>query len=246
MSRNLSTTIRDMLIGYNHRNYYYAGYDLSNTLLYNKKYMEVPIRDAVFEVPAFAYDSLSNLCHSPEGKDVDAIAVLLNSNGGKIGYKTLERNMVDILVTAYNPFNRMFVVDAKAGNQDIQYFSTFGAVFDMDYNPMMMLSYQIERVENYEGTTSGVLFKPIRAILRVSPTVLNMDDSMQKLIMNKVVKLCVQHRQDHIPGVQNHASLKVEIDECPFLIHNIGVPSVSTTNSQLLQLAIDHIDEVVV
>jgi hypothetical protein len=40
----------------------------------------------------------------------------------------------------------------------------------------------------------------------------------------------------------NH--VKVEIDECPFVIKDTDVPSISVTNEGLLQLVADHIDEI--
>ena len=39
-------------------------------------------------------------------------------------------------------------------------------------------------------------------------------------------------------------SVKIDIDDIPFTILDTDIPSVSTTNKQLLQLAIDHIDEI--
>jgi hypothetical protein len=38
--------------------------------------------------------------------------------------------------------------------------------------------------------------------------------------------------------------VKIEIDECPFVIRSTDVPSISVTNEDLLQLAADHIDEI--
>jgi hypothetical protein len=40
----------------------------------------------------------------------------------------------------------------------------------------------------------------------------------------------------------NH--VKIEIDECPFVIRGTEVPSISVTNEGLLQLAAEHIDEI--
>jgi hypothetical protein len=39
--------------------------------------------------------------------------------------------------------------------------------------------------------------------------------------------------------------VKIEIDECPFVIRGTDVPSISVTNEDLLQLAADHIDEII-
>ena len=38
--------------------------------------------------------------------------------------------------------------------------------------------------------------------------------------------------------------VKVEIEDCPFTIRAAATPSISTTNQQLLQVAIDHINEI--
>ena len=46
------------------------------------------------------------------------------------------------------------------------------------------------------------------------------------------------------PGYLSFEHVKIEIDECPFVIRSTDVPSISVTNEGLLQLAADYIDEV--
>ena len=98
-------------------------------------------------------------------------------------------------------------------------------------------------------------YKIIKPILRIDPQVfLSRSNTLEKLIVNKMLNACLEDpvalpRYD-LPArivILRSARLpvKVEIDECPFLIHQSDTPSISTTNQQLLQVAINHIDELI-
>ena len=96
----------------------------------------------------------------------------------------------------------------------------------------------------------------VRPILRVNPyTFLYKSDSMEKFIVNKMINTCLEDKI-YLPSSYDlsekfkvksdeKAAVKVIIDNCPFLVHQTDSPSISTTNEKLLQLVIDHLDELI-
>ena len=78
---------------------------------------------------------------------------------------------------------------------------------------------------------------------------------MQKFIATKMPTLVLGQLVDYphvrdlteviiVPrGYYATTEAKVEIARCPFVLKKADTPSISTTRENLLQLAIDHIDE---
>ena len=75
---------------------------------------------------------------------------------------------------------------------------------------------------------------------------------MSKYIINKIIPVgalvSVTHpfifKYQLIETDLSHLySVKVEIDDIPFRIVDTEAPSISTTNKELLDIALDHIDE---
>jgi len=115
-----------------------------------------------------------------------------------------------------------------------------------------MLSWIMERRVNEEGAIKYRYKKPL---LRLNPyPCLNKEDALQKFIcgrwMTAVLGATVDTpstyglREVIEPGCSRFEHVKIEIDECPFAIKSTDVPSISVTNEDLLQLAADHIDEI--
>ena len=212
-----------------------------------EKYMEIPISSDVFELPLFAFEDFKKM--HQDKKIGDVIVASLYSCGQTSNYKSLDSIMKDTLST---PFDKHLCRVQIPSSHNI-YYATFGAVFDENFTPLMMLSWIIERRVHEEGFIKYRYKKPL---LRLNPyPCLNKEDALQKFICGKwmttalgatVYTPSTYSWRDFIeqPDYLCFDYVKVEIDECPFVIKGTDVPSISVTNEDLLQLAAEHIDEI--
>jgi len=219
----------------------------NNTPITVKKYMEIPIGSDVFELPLLAFDGFKEMHQNR--KEGDMIAASLYSCGLSSTYKSLDSIMKNVLST---PFNK-HLCKVQIPNSTNTYYATFGAVFDENFTPLMMLSWIMERGVSEEGVIKYRYKKPL---LRLNPyPCLNKEDALQKFICGRWMTAALGETI-YAPSFYNCSSfleqsgnlrfnhVKVEIDECPFVIRSTDVPSISVTNENLLQLAADHIDEI--
>lgn len=210
-----------------------------------RKYLEIPIHSDVFELPLLAFQGFLNMLALEDTADV--IAVNLRPCSQTSSYKSLESIMKDVLST---PLQEHMCKVQIEGCPNI-YYTTFGAVFNEDLKPLMMLSWVMERKPDEDGTMKYYFKKPL---LRLDPySCIAKEDPLQRFLAGKMLTTTLDANID-IPVLYNHRHFitilhrenlhaKAEIDECPFIIRETDVPSVSTTNESLLQLAADHIDE---
>ena len=212
----------------------------------SEKYMEIPISSDVFELPLFAFEDFKKMHQNK--KEGDVIVASLYSCGQTSNYKSLDSIMKDTLSTYFNKH----LYRIQIPNSPNVYYATFGAVFDENFTPLMMLSWVMEKVVNEEGVIKYRYKKPL---LRLNPyPCLNKEDALQKFICGRWMTTalgtrvytpstygCVNFLE---PSYFSFDHVKIEIDECPFVIRGTDVPSISVTNEALLQLAADHIDEI--
>lgn len=228
------------------RRQYYRG-NTSNSPVTVKKYMEIPIGSDVFELPLFAFEDFKKMHQNKKTGDV--IVASLYSCGQTSDYKSLDSIMKDTLSTYFD----RHLCKVQIPNSPNVYYATFGAVFDENFTPLMMLSWIMERKVNEEGVIKYRYKKPL---LRLNPySCLNKEDALQKFLCGRWMTAtlgatvwtpssygCMDFIEQHDFLSFNH--VKVEIDECPFTIRSTDVPSISVTNEGLLQIAADHIDEI--
>jgi hypothetical protein len=212
-----------------------------------KKYMEIPISADVFELPLLAFKDFVKI--HQQRKESNMIVAQLYSCGQTSTYKSMDSIMKDVLSTY---FDRHLSKIEIVGTNNI-YYATFGAVFDENFTSLMMLSWIMERRVNEEGVIKYRYKKPL---LRLNPyPCLNKEDALQKFICGRWMTTALGTRV-HTPsayycrdfieqsGYLSFNHVKIEIDECPFVIRGTEVPSISVTNEGLLQLAAEHIDEI--
>lgn len=218
----------------------------SNTPITVKKYMEIPIGSDVFELPLFAFEDFKKMHQNKKIGDV--IVASLFSCGQTSSYKSLDAIMKDVLSTYFD----RHLCKVQIPSSPNVYYATFGAVFDENFTPLMMLSWIMEREINEEGVIKYRYKKPL---LRLNPyPYLNKEDALQKFICGRWMTtalgevICAPTFYGCSSFLEQHGylrfNLKIEIDECPFVIRGTDVPSISVTNEDLLQLATDHIDEI--
>lgn len=212
-----------------------------------EKYMEIPISSDVFELPLFAFEDFKRM-HRNE-KIGDVIVASLYSCGQTSTYKSIDSIMKDTLSTYFD--KRLCRIQVP--NSTNVYYATFGAVFNENFTPLMMLSWIMERRVNEEGAIKYQYKKPL---LRLNPyPCLNKEDALQKFICGRWMTTALGVTVDtpstygcrsfiEQPDSFRFNHVKIEIDECPFVIRSTDVPSISVTNEDLLQLAADHIDEI--
>jgi len=207
----------------------------------------VPIEDS-FEMPVFALRALK--------PDVNYIVADLQDIGNRTEYKSLDTGVRDILTTDFVN-NRLVELNTKVGEP--KYYGTYGAIFDKDFNLTMAILWKMQRyiVEDNEKYPYKFRYKFVEPILRVNPQVfINRSNSVERYIINKILSSAVLNYSIDRPRLSkiyvddsNPYSifrLKVEIGTFPsFYIKKPDVPSISTTNEELLKAAFDNIEDII-
>jgi hypothetical protein len=253
MARNLENAIENVFRGFGTHTggcYWYAHRD---EISGNKKYLEIPINEDVFEIPVFALNAFVILTTDNRDLYTNVVTAMLYTLNREPRYKSLDRYMRDIILEQFTS-SRLVKCEVKQGTENILYYATHGAVFDKHFNPMMMCSWLIKKIGQNDITRKYRFIKPI---LRINPDCyISQADPMQRWIAKKaaVVGLSMHlgrpFNYDLTTAFENAPTsdildLTVEICKCPFKIKTADIPSISTTNEDLLQIAIDHIEEIV-
>lgn len=214
------------------------------------KYMEIPIGTDAFELPLLAFSGFRKM--QAEKKEFDTIVARLYCCDQTSSYKSLDSVMKDVLSTHFDKHLSKVQV---AGSTNV-YYATFGAMLDKDFSPLMMLSWMMERKPDSNGV---VKYHYVRPLMRISPHLfIDKEDALQRFLCGRMLTTALGTVliQPHFNGCDTFISqsysysdresyrVKVEIDRCPFTVRSTDIPSISTTNESLLQLAADHIDEI--
>lgn len=223
----------------------------------NSLYMEVPIGKETFEIPLLAQYAFFNYDEVMAREKTDKIVVELIHTGASSTYKTLDSKLRDALARSYRRLKLTKI--ASVNGLDKTYYAACGAIFDENFLPIMMMSWQVERVrqENQEtGECPKYRFK--RPIIRISPEVfISKGNAMERYIVNKIPAAALSITRIYTPRFSSKffdgsndnwskpMTIKIEIDDCPFVLRKTDKPSISTTNKELLDIALDHIEEVV-
>lgn len=233
----------------NSRCTYWYGCDIDG--LENKSvFMTISLGDK-FEIPAFALDVFSSNKRMGGENPPDCIVINLRYSGSRTTYKSVDANMRNTLNARY--YSSRLIKMPGIGDPERVYFTTQGAVFDENYNPVMMLTWEMERV--LDEVHQSYKYKFIRPVLRVKPDiVVNKYDALERYIVNKVIPTVLTLNYITSPSINStdiianyYASrnfkVKVIIDKIPFEVRETDKPSVSTTNEELLGIALDNLGE---
>lgn len=215
-----------------------------------KMYIEIPIDADSFELPLLAFEAFRNTLKSPI--EYSTLVAQIYSCGKTSSYKSLDAVMRDVLSTK---FSRHLCKVEIPSSTNI-YYATFGAVFDSNLKPLMMLSWLMEKKQDGDGR---IKYHYKRPLLRLNPyPCTSKEDALQRWLCGKMLTTSLETSintpyyyglDDYLEQSRAYSnrgwySVKVEIDACPFTIRGCDVPSVSVTNEGLLQLAADHILEI--
>ena len=217
----------------------------------NYLYMNVPAFKDTFEIPVFLLQYLTiyrNLIHQ---ETPDSFTVFLNYKNLKSSYKSLSSQICSLLVQSF-PENRLIRICLRAKEAEIAYYITHGAIFNKDFFPIMMMSWKYEKIPS-EDTTLLCRYKPVQPILRISPSVFtDNSDSVTRFIINHILSTALECRcfsphiyhNDLFIRDDTFFDIKVDIGNFPFSFTKANAPSVSTTNEELLNVALNNIDEI--
>lgn len=245
----MAKSIKEIIAGNYESDYINYNFRASNRAYQDRNaYMEIPLVGDMMEIPVFA---LSILLNSDEGvqniEQPQIIAANMQNMGFTYNYKSLDVNIRNALTS---PFSKKGLVKIPSGN--MHYYLTKGLILDDKFNILMVQSWLMQRVP-YKDAEGASRLKFAKPILRVTPKVYkDRNDAMSKYIINKIIPVgalaSVTHpftsKQRLIETDHSHLySVRVEIDDIPFRIVDTEVPSISTTNKELLDIAINHIDE---
>lgn len=225
-----------------------------STLRYTDKssYMVIPISSENIEIPLMALD-LSTIESQIRAKgDIDAIVVNLNNIGGYTSYKSVSAAIRDVFSTTYHNVRLRKIISIR--DPEKTYYGTYGAIFDENFKPVVMLSWEMKRIHQ-DDENNPIKFKFIRPILRVAPEVLiNKSNVIERFIINQIIPTSLTLTYISSPSIfrttiyeenDRDEKVKVIIEDIPFVVREADVPSVSTTNKELLDIASNYIDEMV-
>ena len=214
------------------------------------RYLTISFDTEEIELPLFVVNALLTTIYSKRNNinlDSDNLVVEMHTSSKCGGYKTIDSNIRQIMGTSFT--NSLMKITLK--DSSTVYYGTYGALFDKDLNPLMMLIWKVKRTppDNLrEGNKEW--FTPIRPIIRVSPRIALKENSMERYIFNKIITegLALTNLEGIYSDIfyyspQKRFSTQVIIDEFPFLISDPVTPSISTTNKELIDTALAYIDD---
>lgn len=226
-------------------------YSYRDNVIHNFQYMNVPVFKDVFELPTFMFRELFNYDSSAIVDTVDTFTACLNYTGAKSTYKTLSSKLRIILTQMFHTARLVKIPLDPLGEN--YYYGTCGAIFDKDLMPVMIMSWRVEKVQQ-NNVDKSFVYKFTQPILRISPSVFTAKaNPLTRYIINQIIPNTLICRCD-TPQIYNNSlfpstfesfNVKVDIGDFPFSFRKVNTPSVSTTNEELLHVALKHIDEVV-
>lgn len=258
---DIAYTVKRM---YNITTYYTEGIKRRVCPDSNHKYLEIPTKGEIFELPLIAGPLFNNLVGDTTIEQIDAIIVDLNTPIIESRFKSAERAFQDLL--EHKP-NSLVTFETKQGDETILYYASKGLIVDKLFNPVLMATWKVQRqlVTDEEGEVI-TKFNFIKPILYINPTViLDKKDSVERFIVNKLLPVFLKSKiydYDVYNGSNNsivvmkedrlqntlctrnpYSNIQVVIAQIPFNIKAAQTPSLITTDKELLNIACEHIEE---
>jgi len=225
------------------------------TTCFDRKYLKIPIDKECFDVPLFAIDAFHDLVTCGRDSRTDFIVAKLYTEGREPRYTTLSNFMPLVLLSEFKR-EHLIKLPVRQKDDTIYYYGTNGAVFDADFNIIMLVSWRIARTVNINGDPA---YKFLNPVIYVNPRcVEEPDDPMKRYIMKKIVPTFSSldtlapsyFYRDSPKFIMDDDSwygyeVKIEMCKSTFKSKVAHLPSFSTSNEKLCQLALEHINEIV-
>lgn len=206
--------------------------------------MEIPVDGETFEVPVMAFEGLDKWTDTND--NISLFVMSLEYSGKWIGYKSLQAGVTKGIIRTIDGAKlfRLFYTEENGW-----YYCSFGSIFDKDFQPVVMCTWEIGKVLDKE--TKKYFFRLLKPILRVAPKVFDKGDKVERYIVNQVIPtsldLNIPNNNFHIPCDMNDPfrayKVKVIIDSWPFKMRSPAVPDIETANEGLIRSALDNIDD---
>lgn len=232
-------------------------YSINRSVSFTDKssYMLIPVTGDNIEIPTMTMYSLPMVENKfLQNEPIDTLVVNLNNNGGYSLFKSVSASIRDAFTVLYkNAHLRKLVT---VGDPEKTYYGTYGAIFDENFKPIVILSWELKKIYRDDDQDS-FRYKFIRPILRVAPEVfINKSNTVERFIINQIIPTALSvtylsspifHRSMLYESNSSNCDTKVKvlIEKIPFIIKETDVPSISTTNEELLGTALNYIDEIV-
>ncbi len=217
------------------------------------KYMEIPIdRDEEeFEIPCVALNQFGNLVTSNSETKYSKLVVRIYSRNYTPYYRTLNRNLQEILSTNIEGTSLIKTqLNPGVSNSDY-YYGCLGSIFDKHLNPLFLCTWKIKRIKTAIENEDNYEF--IKPVIRICSDVFtDQSDALQRFLSKKFPILALSSsitppmlNRNRFINRENPCKPMVIIDNIPFNIKEAEIPSISTENKNLIQIAIDNINEII-
>lgn len=161
--------------------------------------------------------------------DYDEVCIALWDRGAVCGYEAKNKLLMSVLTSS---FNSCGLVKFKCDEQT--YYGTQGLLLSKDYKPLLMTSWEYNHDEEV-----GI---PQRPVLRIDPELYTDKNSyIGKLFVRRAIPDLIKNGI-YSYNTNEYIKVKVIIDT-PTKIIFVDTPSADTTNKDVLQSVIDHIDD---
>lgn len=218
-------------------------------------YLMVPIKGNKIEVPVFAlchYIDLVvkyGLCDLP-----DYMALELKSKAKRSRFKSFDKIIKNVLSGEFYG-NRLIRFEGKDNDRTIDYYGTNAALFDKDFNPLILCTWEFEKEVVGNSEDLKYCYCLVRPALRIDPHFYTEKyDNVGRFVCKKMMALLLNTPDIYVPYIPRTQSgigyshqlvriPKVVIDEMPFKICKPGNPSIATTSQELRETALDNIED---
>ena len=196
--------------------------------------LEVPVKEASFELPCFVATSVSSIPFYRIG--FNTIVVSLDTRNCVPEYSSLTAYMKEVLLSNLG-LSRLIRITTEQQGSPKSYYATYGAIFDDTFHPLLMCSRQM-RIADRNGEPYLIKGKPI---IRVNADCfMRKSNPIERFISGKFLQTALECRNRY----SYISDLSIEIGDFPFHLKSISTPSISTSNEELLQVAKNNINEV--
>lgn len=185
-------------------------------------YLEIPIAETgeLYEVPTFWNSLWRTIPNS-----YNTMIVSLRSRHNTTGLQTTET----ALAHAWNISNAKGLIPIPLKNDPYAYWALPGLLLTKELEPIVIMCNQ-KHVGN---------LATLKKILRVSPICFTEQDSLTRLVINKIIKKFVL-----MEDMYHTFKCEVVIGKIPFRITRVTPPDIYTYNEELLNVAKQRVNEI--
>lgn len=242
MAVNLERSIQRIYDG--HFSYgYHRSEEAQNSRLL--KFLTIPLKEKnIIEIPTMAINKIQN--EEFQNTDYDSIVIPLFSLENTTSLVSIEPMFKEVFCSSVGSSGLIRMV-VKKGTSDFFYYGCGGALFDVDFNPIIIASWLFERIDDML-----TIRKPI---LRISPICFRKRNPLESFIVGKLLTKTLDMTVSPSYSMRNvfnartsrvgYSDIRVIIEPIPYLIQPPRTPDINTTTQSLLNLLIDNQDEIV-